>query len=231
MLDHGVDGVAGGAGVVCNDGALLAHQAVGERRLARVGAADDGDVDGVVFLGLVEVGRQGRHDVVEHVAGAVAVDGAHGVRVAQAQAVELPQGAFVAGVVELVDRQEDGGLGALEHAGDALVFLGHAGAAVNEEDDGVGLVAGGESLRGDGLLEAVCVADGDAAGVDEHEVGAVPVGLVVGAVAGDAAHLVHDGVCSLADAVDESGLAHVGAAHDGNDWQGHEGSSFLGYAV
>ena len=88
---------------------------------------------------------------------------------------------------------------------------------VYEKDDAVGLLARHERLARDVVLEAVALADGHAAGVDEHEVDAVPIGTVVGAVARDAAHLVHDGVFGLGDAVDERGLADVGAADHGND--------------
>ncbi len=54
MLDDGVDGVARGAGDVGHDGAVGRGQAVGQRGLTGVGAADDGDVDAaVLFLGAV----------------------------------------------------------------------------------------------------------------------------------------------------------------------------------
>ena len=49
----------------------------------------------------------------------------------------------------------------------------------------------------------------DAAGIDELEIDAVPVGLMIGAVARDAAHLVDDGLVGLGYAVDEGGLADV----------------------
>ena len=73
--------------------------------------------------------------------------------------------------------------------------------------------AAGERLRADGALERVVVAHLDAAGVDEREIDAVPVGLVVGAVARDAAHLVDDGLVGLGYAVDEGGLADVRPSH------------------
>ena len=50
-LDHGVDRVAGGAGQVVDDRALLADQAVEEGRLADVGPADDGDARDAPRLG------------------------------------------------------------------------------------------------------------------------------------------------------------------------------------
>ena len=85
-LDDGVDGVARGAGDVGHDGAVGAQDAVEQRRLTGVGAADDGDVqrvgeligDLVLFLG-----KQG-HDIVEQVARAVAVHGGNGDGIAEA---------------------------------------------------------------------------------------------------------------------------------------------------
>lgn len=58
-LDHGVDGIARGAGNVRHDGAVGSQDAVEQRRLTGVGAADDSDVqrvgefigDLVLFLG------------------------------------------------------------------------------------------------------------------------------------------------------------------------------------
>ncbi len=59
------------------------------------------------------------------------------------------------------------------------------------------------------------------AGVDQHELAAVPVGAVVAAIASDAAHLVHDGVMRLDQPVDERGLAHVRPSDHGYDRKGH----------
>ncbi len=121
------------------------------------------------------------------------------------------------GRVHLVDREEGRLAGALEDAGDLLVVRREAGLAVDEEHDRVGLLGGHERLVADRRLELVDAARLDAAGVDEQEVDAVPVRVVVAAVAGDAARLVHDGVGLLGDAVDERGLADVRSADDGDD--------------
>ena len=74
-LDDGIDGVARGAGNVGHDGAVGTKDAVEQRGLTGVGAADDGDVQRVGELvgDLVLFLRQQRHDVVEQVARAVAM--------------------------------------------------------------------------------------------------------------------------------------------------------------
>ena len=218
VLDERVDGVTGGAGHVAHDGALLAAEAVEQGGLTGVGAADDGDADEV--LGDLLLGGLGQrsHDVVEDVAHAVAVLGADGVRVAQAQAVELVGVGVLQDGVALVDGQEDRLVGALQDAGDGLVLLGDAGLAVDEEDDGVGLVDGEHRLVANLALERILgIADLDTAGIAQRELGAVPVRIMERPVTGDALGLVHDGLGTLGNSVDERGLAHIGPAHHCND--------------
>ncbi len=218
MLDERVDGVTGGAGHVAHDGALLAAEAVEQRGLAGVGAADDGDADEVLGDLLLGGLRQRSHDVVEDVAHAVAVLGADGVRIAQAQAVELVGVGVLQDGVALVDGQEDRFVGALQDARDGLVLLGDAGLAVDEEDDGVGLVDGENRLVANLALERILgIADLDTAGIAQRELGAVPVGIMERPVTGDALGLVHDGLGTLGNTVDERGLAHIGPAHHCND--------------
>ena len=222
VLDQRVDGVARGAGHVGHDGAVVVGELVGERAFPRVRAADDGHVDGLDLLFRNDLYLpQLVHDLVQQVARAVAVLGAHRPRVAQAQCVKFPHFIHAGRVVHLVHGDEHRLARLLQDAGHLLVIGVDAGLAVHEEDDDVGLARPLEGLGADGALEGVVAAHLDAAGVDEHELDAVPVGLVVAAVTGDAAHLVHDGVAGLGDAVDQGGLAHVGAAHDGYDGKGH----------
>ena len=220
-LDDGVDGVARGAGDVGHDGAVRAQDAVEQRGLTGVGAADNGHVqrvgelvgDLVLFLG-----EQG-HDVVEQVARAMAVQGRERRGLTDAERIELPDVVVLAiGVVELVHQQKDRLVGALEHAGDRLVLLGDAGAAVDHKQDDGGFLGGGEGLVADGRGKDVIALERlDAARVDDGELAAVPIGRVIRAVARDAAGLVDDGVRGLGQAVDERGLAHVGASDDGDD--------------
>ena len=101
---------------------------------------------------------------------------------------------------------------------EVLVLVGHAGGAVDDEHDDVGLVHGEDRLLADAGGEDVLGLDGlDAARVDDREVAAIPVRVMVGAVPRDAARLVDDGVAGERDAVDERGLADVRAADDGHD--------------
>ena len=232
-LDHGVDGVARGAGDVAHDGALLVGQAVCKRRLACVGAADDGKRKHALVLVDAVVFGQGLDDEVEKVAGAVAVGGRDGHRLAAAQGVEVPQVLVVAGgVVLLVHTQEDGLVDLAHDAGDLLVLVGDANGTVDQEDDDVGLLAGDEGLLADARRKDVLGFDGlDAAGVDELEGAAVPVGVVVRAVAGDAARLVDDGLAGLAKTVDERRLADVRTADNSYDGLRHGFSLLIGIQI
>ena len=220
-LHDGVDGVARRAGNVGHDRAVGAQDAVEQRGLTGVGAANDGDVERVGELvgDLVLFLRQQRHDVVEQVARAVAVQGRKRRGLTDAKRIELPDAVVLAiGVVELVHQQKDRLVAALEHASDRLVLLGDAGAAVDHKQDDGGFLGGGEGLVADGRGKDIVTLERlDAARVDDGELAAVPIGRVVRAVARDAAGLVDDGVRGLGQAVNERGLAHVGASDDGDD--------------
>ena len=76
-LHDGVDGVARRAGNVGHDRAVGAQDAVEQRRLTSVGAADDGDVQrvGELIGDLVLFLRKQGNDIVEQVARAMAMQG------------------------------------------------------------------------------------------------------------------------------------------------------------
>ncbi len=211
-----VDRVARGAGDGGYHRAVLAGNHIDERALAHVGASYDGDAGQAVLgfgVALAEVLDQG----VEQFARAAAGDAGDGVGVAEAEGVELAQGVHLLRVVHLVDGQHHG-LGLLaQHVGHVLVHGGEPLACVDEEEDGVGLVDGQGDLAADFLLELVVAAHNVAAGVDDGEVLAVPVGVAVLAVARYAGGGVDDGVAAFGEAVEEGGLAHIGASDDGYD--------------
>ena len=220
-LDDGIDGVARRAGNVGNDRAVGAQDSVEQRGLTGVGAADDGHVQRIgELIGdlVLLLGQQG-HDVVEQVARAVAMQGRERRGLADAERIELPDAVvFAIGVVELVHQQKDRLVAALEHACDRLVLLGDAGAAIDHKQDDGGFLGGGKGLVADGRGKDVIALERlDAARVDDGELAAVPIGRVVRAVARDATGLVDDGVRGLGQAVNERGLAHVGASDDGDD--------------
>ena len=147
----------------------------------------------------------------------MAVDGGDGDGVAQTEIVELVEiGVHRAGGVHLVHRQHDGLAAALEHAGHLLVRGGEAGLDVRDEDDDIGVVDGDLGLlphEGEDLVVGVGL---DTAGVHQTELPAGPLALAVDTVAGDAGGILHNGQALSDELIEQHGLAHVGAAHNGD---------------
>ena len=104
---------------------------------------------------------------------------------AQAEAQQLPDLALAAGVVDLVGHEQDRLARAAEQLGDLGVLLGDAGDDVDHEQHDVGVGDGPLGLAADLVVE-VAARGQPAAGVDEAERAAQPVGVDVLAVAGDA---------------------------------------------
>ena len=90
---------------------------------------------------------------------------------------------------------------------------GGADHGIHDEQHGVGEIDRDLGLRGDGGVDALRIGL-PAAGVDDRELAVLPLGLVVHPVAGDAGGVLHDGLATADDAVDERGLADVRAADD-----------------
>ncbi len=74
-------------------------------------------------------------------------------------------------------------------------------------------------LAQDFLRDQGLVVRYDTAGIDDFQRPAAPLGLAVDAVAGDAGLVGDDGAARAGQTVEESGLAHVGAADDDERWE------------
>ena len=228
-LEDRVDRVAGGAGQVVHDHPLLADQAVEQGRLADVGPADERHREHLLAvvggeLGLVLGFGQQLDQGVEQVAGPEAVQRADRVRLTEAEREQLPHERLARRVVDLVGQHQDRLITAPEELRDPGVLLGDAGRHVGDEQHDVGLVHGPLALTAHLLVEHGA-AGHPTAGVDEAELGPLPLGVDLLAVAGDARLLLDDRGPVADDAVQQGGLAHVGAAHDGDHGQlGHGGS-------
>ena len=223
VVHGGVDGVAGGAGLVGHDHAVLTEDAVGQAGLAHVGAADDGDGDAVFLhdgLTEIEVGADG----VQQVAGAVAVDGRDGHDFVEAEVIELVElHRGLAHIVAFVDSEDDGLVAAAQHMGHVLVGGGQAVAHVHHHDDAVGGVDGDLGLLAHMGQNALGGLGLNAAGIHQQELVAAPLAVGKDAVAGDARGILHDGQTLAAELIEQGGLAHVGAAHHSNDRFAHRG--------
>ena len=90
---------------------------------------------------------------------------------------------------------------------------------VDHEDDDVGLGDRESGLLLDARLDRVVRVDLQAAGVDDHEAPAVPLGVAVQPVARRAGAVLDDRRARADDAVEERALADVRATDDGHDRQ------------
>ena len=168
-LEHGVDRVARRAGHLGDDHALLAEQRVQEARLADVRPAEDRDADRLLADLLRAAAGEHRHDRVEQVAGAVAVQGRERHRVAEPEPVELERERVLVRVVDLVREQRAPACGLAQDRRQLLVAGRDPGARVDDEEDEVGLRDRGVRLVGDRARDRRLVGDVDAAGVDQQE--------------------------------------------------------------
>nr|WP_228281238.1 hypothetical protein [Rubrobacter marinus] len=212
------DGVGGGAGDLRDDGSLGAEEAVEERALADVGAADDGHfrVRGLL-LGLRL--REEGDDLVEQVARPYAVDRAHRVGLALAEGVEVVARRVVGGVVELVRGEEDGLARPSELPRDRGVRLRDPEPGVGEVDDDVGLLDGDPRLQRHESFEAGLGRGLHPPGIHERELPPRPLGAAVGAVP-RRPRLVRDhGLAPAQDPVHQRALPHVRGSDDGHDRQ------------
>ncbi len=221
QLDQLVDRVAGGAGHLVDDHPLLARDLVQQRGLADVRAADQRDPARPAERGAEGLlGGLGQRveGGVQHVAGAAAVQRGDRVRLAEAQ---RPQhgGVRLAGrAVHLVGDQYDGLAGPAQQLDDGLVGVGGADLGVHDEDHRVGGLDRELGLHRHGGVDAEHVLL-PAAGVDDLEATAVPVGLVRDPVAGDARLVLDDRLPAADHAVHQGRLTDIGAADDGEDRQ------------
>ena len=213
-----VDRVHRGARRGLDEHALLAQQGVHERALAHVRPADDRDAR---RRGLaLDLCGQDRQHRIEQVSDPEAAFRGHGVRLAQAEAVEVVHDR-VAGDIHLVHHQQRLPPGAPELGGDGLVEIRNAGVRVDQEqhrvrepDRRLRLTPHvGVAARGRGGQEA--------ARVHEHERASRPLGAHGIPVARDPRAVVRDRPALAEDAIEQRRLAHVRAADDGDDRCAH----------
>ena len=122
--------------------------------------------------------------------------------------------------VDFVDGEKERAVGFAQQANEFEVGTGEFGASVDDHDDGGGFVERDAGLAINLGGDEIFFFGKDAAGVDDAQVAAFPLRVAVEAVAGDAGLVADDGAARAHDAVEERGLAYVGAAHDGDGGEG-----------
>ncbi len=136
-----------------------------------------------------------------------------------AQRVELRALELALLVVGLVDGHEHRELARGAAARPPPVRRRQAGRGIDDEQDDVGLGDREARLLLDPRLDRVARVDLEAAGVDDHEPPAVPLGVAVQPVTRRPGAVLDDRRARPDDAVEQRGLADVGPAHDGHDRQ------------
>ena len=142
-----------------------------------------------------------------------------GVDLLPAEAVELEAIELALVVVGLVDRDDHRRRGRAQEVGRLLVGRGHAADGIDHEHDDVGLTDGQAGLLLDVRLDRVVRIDLEAAGVDDDESPAVPLGVAVQPVTGRPGTVLDDRRARTEDPVEERALADVRATDDGHDRQ------------
>ena len=232
-LDQLVDRVDGGAGDVVDDDPLLPGQPVEQRGLADVRLADDRDPARAADLGVAlgrRLGQRGE-DGVEHVARAAAVQrgdrrtarparGSTGRRPRPRCAGRRPCWRRARPACRTARR-------ILTTASSASVMPTVASTTNSTASASATAIS---AWARDPLGQAAGVGV-PAAGVDDGEGAAVPVGVVGDPVAGHAGDVLDDRLAAADDPVDQRRLADVGPADDGEDRHRAGGSAVRGLGV
>ena len=228
-VERQFDGIARRAGRLVDDEPVALEEAVGERGLADVGAADEAKTEGIggglgragPFLGARADPRQDRRAQVRL---APAVLGGHADRLAQAEPVGLGQVDLLIVEIGLVHDQKHVLLLPAQAGRDAPVQRRDAVQAVDDEEDQGGCVDGKADLflRGrDQLRGGLSALEPEAAGV-EQRVAAV-LDLRGDHIPGDPGLIVHDGDPPAREPVEKPALAGVRPADQGDDaGMGHQ---------
>ena len=191
---------------------------VDQAGLAHVGAPDDRHRDAVVLVLVFIIKVQMFAHSIQQIAGAVTVNAGNRDQLAQTQRVEIVQlhGRF-ADLVALVDRQHHGLAAAHQHTGNVLILRGDAVGQLGDHNDAVRRVDGDLRLLAHMRQQTVVNARLDTAGIHQQKFMPAPFAIAENAVAGDTGGVLHNGKALTGQLVEDGGLAHVGASHNGYD--------------
>jgi len=131
---------------------------------------------------------------------------------------------FLGHGVDFIDGDDERLAGGAQEARQLFIERGEAGLAVHYQNEQGGLLNGDVGLTQDFLGDKRAVVGDEAAGIHDFQGAAAPFGFAVDAVAGDAGLVGDDGAARAGEAIEERGLAHVGASDDDERWEefGHE---------
>src|ERR1700693_1081024 len=116
--------------------------------------------------------------------------------------------------VDFVHGEKEWAVRLAQQAHEFKVATGEFGAPVDDHNDGWGLVECDTGLAIDFRRDQIFFFGQNAASVHDAQVAAFPLRVAIKAVAGDAGFVSDDGAAGADDAIEECGLAYVGASHD-----------------
>ena len=119
-------------------------------------------------------------------------------------------------VIDLVGDEQDGYAGLAQHAHHGLVGVERADGGIDHEEDHIRVCHRPLRLGGDLRCHAAGVAL-PATRVHEEEPTTVPVRFVAHAIPRHPGHILDDGLAASQDAIDQRGLADIGAPDDCHD--------------
>ncbi len=226
QIDHGVDRIAGRPGPGRHQDPLGAGQAVEKRRLSDVGSPHDRQRRRAVLLQrrrpLGECGYEG----VEQLACPPPVEGAHRIRLTDAEAPEVVDVGLPGGVIHLVGHEKHGCAGVLEEPGNPGIVGRDPGGGIDHEENRIGRPDRSLCLLPDRHHQILGRVDLPPAGVDQKKTVTRPLGGELAAVTGHTRHLLGHGGARTDDPVDQRRFPHIGAtdhSYDGD--RGHESHS------
>ena len=129
--------------------------------------------------------------------------------------------------VDLVDGDQHRLAHPAQPFGQFVVHSGAAGLAVHQKQHHIGHFQGDFGLVHDLAGQSLGGVEIHAAGIDEGGGAAVKLNHGFQPVAGNAGQVVGDGMLASGQAIEQRGLAHVGASDDSHDG-GHDLSGLLG---
>ncbi len=217
------DGVARGAGLRRGEQPLLADQPVDQSRLAGIRAPDDGDADrmrarrlGRRFDLRCGVFGQCRAQRVVEIGQALVVLGGNRDRIAEAERVGVEPPAFAGGAFHLVGDQHDRLARLADELCEYAIDAGRTAARIDHEKYRIGLRHGSLSLRAHATGEALGRRFLKSRGIDHGEIKIAEPGLAFAAVARHARAVVDQRHAPADQPVEQSRLADIGAADDGD---------------
>ena len=201
-LNAHADGVARGASHFAGEQACIAQQAVDQRGLARVGAADDGDADDAVEVFKLGGRRVGENAALQ-VAEAIAVLGRDRNGLAQAKLVKVGTDGGFGAALGLVHQQRDRLVELAQALGDGEIVRHAAIMRIDQKQDVRGLQQRDLRLLFGQHGEGIVLVRREAAGIDHHEALALELALTVLAVAGQARQIHHQRVAAVGEGIEQ----------------------------